>query len=268
MRATYHNHTTFSDGQSTLAELIQYCQEHQIDELGIADHLTLHPTDEHIPWAMPTQHYDEYVDAVKSCQDLESPTIRLGVEVDWFPEQHDVIDNALARHPFDYVLGSVHFVDNHNIDKNAAFWETRSQNDRNDIGRKYWTLIQSMAESNLFDIVAHADLYKKFAIGPRDIDNCQEMNNALDAIAKHGLVVELNTSGWHKPAKDAYPSLTILKACRKRDIPVTISADAHLASHLCRDFDHAAKRLKEAGYTNICRFEKRTFWEEPIDLAI
>ena len=31
------------------------------------------------------------------------------------------------------------------------------------------------------------------------------------AIAAAGLIVELNTAGWHKPCKDGYPSLDILK---------------------------------------------------------
>lgn len=39
--ATYHNHTRYSDGKATIAEMVAAAEEAGIDELGISDHLTL-----------------------------------------------------------------------------------------------------------------------------------------------------------------------------------------------------------------------------------
>ena len=97
-------------------------------------------------------------------------------------------------------------------------------------------------------IVAHIDLPKKFGFYA-NCDLRKEIGEALDAIAaaSNKPVVELNTAGWHKPCADGYPTLEILRECRRREIPVTISADAHQSEHLLRDFDKAAARLAEAG---------------------
>ncbi len=84
-----------------------------------------------------------------------------------------------------------------------------------------------------------------------------EIDAALDAIADADLVVELNTAGWHKPIRDAYPDEGLLRRCHRRAIPVTLSADAHQPDHLLRDFDRGAERLRAAGYDRIARFRER-----------
>jgi histidinol-phosphatase (PHP family) len=72
------------------------------------------------------------------------------------------------------------------------------------------------------------------------------------------MVVEVNTSGWNQPARDVYPAPWIIRAARERDIPITITADAHHPRHLSRDFDRALGLVKEAGYDAVVRFERRS----------
>ena len=275
MIATYHNHSRWSDGKATVADIIDAARRMGIDELGISDHWVLHPRMENKSWAMPTDALPRYVDEILRLKnDVAAaqvlPVIRLGLEVDWFPGHAAAIRDELNKHPFDYLIGSCHEVEVPGvgpfmIDMSPHTWEKISQDLRNEIHRTYWIHMKSMAENGLFDIVAHIDLPKKFAFYPT-IDLSREIGGALDAIAatKH-LVVEVNTSGWHKPCKDAYPSLDLVRECRRRGIPMTINADAHLPEHLLRDFDQAAARLADAGYTEIARFATRKVRMEPLD---
>jgi histidinol-phosphatase (PHP family) len=265
--ATYHNHSRWSDGKCTLQELRSGAVRLGVEELGVSDHLALTPWGEHVAWSMPVEAVSAYAVDVLGLHQLDGPRIRLGLEVDWFPGHEVAIGRVLRRFPLDYVIGSVHYVDRFCIDSHAEKWERLTEPERNEIHRGYWERIRSMAESGLFDIAAHLDLTKKFGFHPR-CDLRALIASALDAIAESKMVVELNTAGWHKPCRDAYPSLDILHECRRRLIPVTISADAHQAEHLLRDFDRAANRLAAAGYGEVVRFAQRRRYSEPLRTAV
>jgi histidinol-phosphatase (PHP family) len=267
MLASYHNHTIWSDGQSTIAELVEGARGLGLDELGISDHFVLPPEGDPPEWSMPPSGLDAYVAEIRAAQGQTltgaTPVVRLGLEVDWFPGLGDPLRNALAGHDFDYLIGSVHTVGRFTVDGSPAGWERRSDDERNAVHHAYWLNMRSLAESGLFDIAAHLDLTKKFGFLPT-VDLTDVIVPALDAIAAANVVVEVNTAGWHKPCADAYPSLAILRECRERDIPVTINADAHRPEHLVRDFDRAAARLREAGYDEIARFAKRQRTFDPL----
>jgi len=290
MLATYHNHSTWSDGKASITEILASARSQGIDEVGISDHWVLHPRGTQFKWAMATNALPDYVSAIRSLRDNarlgDSPRIRLGLEVDWHPGNAQRLHDVLDQYPFDYIIGSVHQIEiprdkdhvdpapvEFMIDGSASAWEKLSQDQINLMHRQYWLNVKSLAHSGVFDIVAHIDLPKKFAFYPT-VDLSCEIGDALDAIAAAKtptgcqLVVELNTAGWHKPCADAYPTLEILRECRRRDIPTTINADAHHPDHLLRDFDRAAERLAAAGYTQIARFSQRQFRLEPLGEAV
>jgi histidinol-phosphatase (PHP family) len=271
MLATYHNHSEWSDGKGTLDDLLEAAIHLGIHELGISDHYVLHPSGRSTPWAMHVDELGEYVAAVqalrKKSESISGPVVRLGLEVDWFTGHETTIREVLSPYPFDYLIGSVHEVDGFVIDASAAAWNALDDDEREQVHRRYWMHMKKMAESGMFDIAAHLDLTKKFGFFPKS-DMTRELDDALDAIAAAELVVEINTNGWHKPCQDAYPTLEILRKCRERDIPVTISADAHNPEYLVRDFAAAAERLKRAGYEKVARFADRAVTFEPVDAAV
>jgi len=269
MLASYHNHSTYSDGKAPLTELVAWAKKHQLSELGLSDHLALHPSGSDPDWAMPRNQLETYVQDVLHHQRAQENVlkVRLGLEVDWYPGAEECINQTLEEYPWDYIIGSVHEVAGFTVDHSAAAWKKLTTDQCDHIYRQYWKNIRSLAKSGLFDIVAHLDLTKKFGFFP-SCDVSREVNLALDAIAAGNLVVELNTAGWHKPVNDAYPSESLLKQCYDRSIPVTISADAHQPDHLMRDYPRAADRLRTAGYHEVARFAGRSTWFESIDEAV
>jgi len=267
MIATYHNHSTWSDGKACIADLIDRARDLGVDELGISDHFVVHPQGKQMPWAMRSDQLEAYIAEIQSHRGMSGPVVRLGLEVDWFPGHEEPIRAALRGRPFDYLIGSVHHVGEHAIDGSPHAWESMSQQERDEIHRRYWINMKSLAESGIFDIAAHLDLPKKFGFHASRPPE-QEIDAALDALAEAGTIVELNTAGWHKPCRDGYPSIDILKACRARGIAVTISADAHEPDHLLRDFPRAVQRLQNAGYEHVARFANRRLSFEPIEAAI
>lgn len=257
MIVTYHNHTSWSDGAATLDEMIRGAQEIGIDELGISDHYTLPPDGRQFDWSMPLGFLDEYVAAVRQAAEAhDAPVLRLGIEADFYPETVELVRERLARHPFDYLIGSVHAVGDFLVDYRADAWEPFSQEERNAIWGVYWERVRQMANSRAFDIVGHFDLPKKFTFLPT-VDYTAEMLAALDAVAEADMALEINTAGWTKPIHEAYPSIDILYEAHCRDIPLVINADAHRPDDLANLFAYARELAISAGYRESYRFEAR-----------
>jgi len=270
MIATYHNHSRYSDGKASIDDLLTAARSLGIDELGVSDHFTLHPEGIEPSWSMQHARLQSYLNELQSlAANAHGVNVRIGLEVDWFTGHGSRIAHVIEQLPLDYVIGSVHYVGGAEIDGSPIRWERMSQPERDGVHEQYWRNIAELARSGIFDIVAHLDLPKKFGYRASS-DIAPLVHAALDAIADapRTLVVELNTAGWFKPCQDAYPALDILHACRERDIPVTISADAHHPDHLLRAFDRAADRLREAGYGELARFAGRSIHLEPIDSAL
>jgi len=265
MLISYHNHTNWSDGAPTLAAQIQAARAAGLDELGISDHYVLAPGGEESEWSMPLDLLGDYVLQLRAAAaETKDLIVRIGIEADFYPETVEELRSRLERYPFDYIIGSVHGVDGFPIDETAKHWDALTESERNDMWRLYWVRIRQMAESGVYDFAAHLDLPKKF--GHRaTVDLTAEAHAALDALAAAGMAIEINTAGWSLPAKEAYPSLELLRQARAREIPLLINADAHFTEFLTRDFDRARDLAREAGYSELVRYEGRGQITYPLD---
>lgn len=257
IRASYHNHTNWSDGTASLDEMIEGARQAGVKEFGVSDHFTLAPGNRTYDWALEPESLDAYVTDVQRAMLSEREiTVRMGLEVDYFPETMALVSKRLAAYQFDYLIGSVHFVDDFPIDFDARYWKELAQEDRDRIWKVYWERVRAAAETRAFDFIGHLDLPKKFGYYP-SVDLTGHALAALDAIAESGAAIEINTSGWDKPAREAYPSPFLLEQAQRRRIPLVINADAHSPAHVARDFERALLMAMDAGYTETLGFERR-----------
>lgn len=264
MRTSYHNHTNWSDGAATLAEMIEGARREGLTEFGVSDHFVLAPGNRRFDWSMDPEFLGEYVRQVRSAiESTPDISIKLGLEVDYFPETIHLVKEHLSVHPFDYLIASVHFVGEFPIDYDARPWDRLSQEERDEMWRGYWQRLHAAADSRFFDFVGHFDLPKKFNFYP-SVDLTEDALSALDSIAAADMAIEINTSGWDKPVQEAYPSLFYLREANRRGIPLVINADAHSAKNVAKNFDRARALALEAGYTRVVRYENRTRSTTPL----
>jgi len=264
MLTSYHNHTTWSDGASTVEEMIESARRASIDELGISDHFALSPDGGENRWSLKPDELGPYVAQVTEAgAKAGSLSIRLGLEVDFFPETIESVRRLLDPYPFDFLVGSVHFANGFPVDYDQQPWKEMSASSRNDIWRHYWRSLRAAAASGLFDFMAHFDLPKKFGLYPT-VDLTAEALAVLDAIAQTGTAIEINTSGWDMPVREAYPALSYLKEARRRGIPLVINADAHRAEAVVNHFERARSLAREAGYTELVSFRRRRCFSYPL----
>lgn len=261
MKCSLHVHTTFSDGSGSILENIESAKKLGIDELGISDHFHLSLDGSHLSSDMLLENFERYVSEVLSFSNLEKPKVRLGLEVEYVPKTLEKLKKALANVPLDYLIGSIHGIDDKwRIDYKP---EALPPDFCSTIMRTYWMLLKEMVESKVFDIVGHIDLVKKFGYKPT-VDLSKEIEDALLAISRSGMVVELNTSGWYFPCKEQYPSLEILKKCVGLKIPLMVTADSHRPENLSRGFDRAFEILRNLGVSKQAYFVKRKLYSTPL----
>jgi histidinol-phosphatase (PHP family) len=225
-------------------------------EIGFSDHSPM-PRDNFDNWRMRRDQLDEYVEKVRKAQkDFPKLIIRLALEVDYLPGGEDWIRELAARHPWDYFIGSVHYVsDSWAVDdpQKISEWKNR---DTLEVWSIYFERLAMAAESKLFEIIGHVDLPKKF--GHRPAPGCAPLcEKFMEAAKKNNCAIELNTAGLRKDCREIYPSLDILRLAFQKGVPITFGSDAHKPEEVGMNFAEAVQLARQAGYTECRRFSQR-----------
>ncbi len=260
--ADLHMHTPLC--RHAVGEPVDYARralEVGLTEIGFSDHSPM-PRDDFDNWRMFDRQLDEYVAKVRHAQkEFPQLTIRLGLEVDYLPGHEDWIRSLAARAPWDYFIGSVHYVsESWDIDNPAKLSEWKKR-DAFEVWKIYFERLTLAAESGLFEIIGHADLPKKFGIRPTQ--DCTPLyEKFLDAAARTHSAIELNTAGLRKDCREIYPSRDLLQLAFQKGVHITFGSDAHAPEEVGLNLAEAVALARSVGYTETCRFKQRR--HEPV----
>jgi histidinol-phosphatase (PHP family) len=255
--ADYHMHTPLCrHATGTPTAYTAHAVRLGLTEIGFSDHSPM-LEDNFDDWRMRNDQLDEYVAQVRQAQrDYPQLTIRLALEVDFLPDRIGWIRELATRHPWDYFIGSVHYI--------AGGWDIdspfkRELWDRCDVDAvwmEYFDRLTLAAASGLFEIIGHADLPKKFGHRPKR-DLTPLIAGFLDACRATDTAVELNTAGLRKDCREIYPSRAILELAHSKGVAITFGSDAHAPEGVGADFAAAITLAKDVGFTQCRRFAGR-----------
>jgi histidinol-phosphatase (PHP family) len=236
-----------------------------IDEIGFSDHVYyFRQTRElwEIPWMLErcSDDLDDYVGGVEEAKRRGLP-VKLGLEVDYFPGIERELADLLEPYPWDYLLGSIHFVDGFPVDQEPGLVHKLPIGEA---WRRYFVWLRDAARSGLFDCLAHPDLIKIFGKRVSQDETHYLHVETADAIEAAGVCVEVSAAGLHKPVGELYPDRPFLEACHDRGVPITLASDAHQPAHVGRDVKQAAALAREAGYERVTVFDRRERRQEPL----
>ncbi|MCL6634536.1 MAG: histidinol-phosphatase [Peptococcaceae bacterium] len=256
----YHLHTSLcGHAEGGMEEYLAAAERAGLTEVGFADHLPqyfLPPGEREPGLGMSEDELPRYVEKVLRLAAKGGPVrVKLGIEADYVPGCEETLARLLESYPFDYVLGSVHYVDGWGFD-NPDLMDGYAGRDIDGLYRQYFALVQAAARSGLFDIMAHPDLIKKFGFRPgRELTALYE--ETAQVFAGAGVCVEVNTAGLRVPAGEIYPAPDFLVACRRRGVPVTFGSDAHRPEQVGYRLREALLLAGGAGYERTARFTGR-----------
>ncbi len=224
--------------------------------VGFNDHLPFLDSKMNDPTlAMSWDELPAYVEEVSRLRDEPATPVLLGIEADYIPGQEKLLAWALADVPWDYVYGSVHLVGDWPFD-DSRYRDRFERADVDRLYREYYGLVAVMAATGLYDVWSHPDVPKKFGHFPSN-PVVEAEHEALAAVARAGMVLEINTSGLRKPVGEIYPAPRILRAARAMGVPITFGSDAHRPDEVGYAFARAVALARAAGYTEYVTFANR-----------
>lgn len=249
MLLDYHMHTRLTDGTLEPVDYARVAIARGLAEICFTDHAPL--GNRETDWTLTRASLATYVDLVRTAQaQFPQLPIKLGLEVDFFPDREEWIRELAGLYPWDFLLGSVHFIGDWPVDRAPADWKDQDIDQR---WREYFALWEQAARSKLFDSLAHPDLPKKFNCRPKRFD-CR---SALCAVQAAGCAIEVSTAGLRKPCREIYPAEDFLRCARQLAIPITFGSDAHIPDDTGADFAQAVALARRCGYDKLCRFTHR-----------
>lgn len=193
--------------------------------------------------------------------------VELGLEVDLLPGLAEAVGRVIADYPFDIRLGSVHWLGAWLFDAygTPAFIDEWDHRGIERAWHDYETAMTELCDSGLCDVLAHCDLIK---VAGRLLDRGarSEFEDRLaETIARSGLVVEVSSAGWRKPAEEPYPSERLLRRLNELGVAITLASDAHFPDQIGWRFDDLVEVARAAGYRSITSFEGGRPNQVPID---
>ncbi len=172
------------------------------------------------------KNYDEYLELIDKVRSREYPIeIKFGLEVCYFKDYEDLIVEQTKGKGFDFLLGSIHFVDDFAFDHTKELWEGI---DVDETYQHYFEDSISLAKSRIFDGIGHPDTIKLFGHRPSfELTDYYE-RLALE-LARNNVYADQNSGAERRCPQTAGLGIDseFLRALKKHNVEIITSSDAH-----------------------------------------
>ncbi len=254
----YHtHHVRCGHAIGSLEEYVLQGIEIGLDQLGLSDHMPLlhvDPATYYTGMAMPMNELPRYFEECVYLKEKykDQIDIRIGLEGDYIEGYEEQIERIVTAYPWDYVIGSVHFLGEWDISDSRQLhgWEGRNVAE---VYEQYYSMVQKAACTGFYQYMGHLDVIKRFGMVP-EVDMWDVEKKTVDIIKSNDLAIELNASGLRMPCEEMFPSRRILDYCLEQNVPLTVGSDAHQPLRLSQNLDAAVDLLKEIGFKQLATF--------------
>jgi histidinol-phosphatase (PHP family) len=278
----YHLHLWPHEESSVwfkLDQIADYCDEaasHGVDEVALTEHTSRfadvvsavgpfwlkfghEPTSpvlaQYLDWH-GRNSLERYVELAQRAKDEGLP-VKIGLEVDYYKDQMDIVSPILAQYPFDVLIGSVHWLgswqfDDYEVPTHFHEWTVR---DVDQCWADYTVAIEELAAANAVDVLAHVDLIK--VAGFQASDRAPFWDLMASAAAGADLSVECSSAGWKKPVGEQYPSEGLIERLVAQGVTFTTASDAHSLERVGERADDLADLLESHGVTQLASYSAR-----------
>ncbi len=266
-----HSGQFCSHATDSLEEIIQLYIEKQFTWVGITEHTPaisdsiLYP-DEIAAGLTPETLLNRFADYMQECRRLQKKyhqkiQIFAAMEIETYGGYEQFVSYLIARFKPDYIVGSVHFVNEMGFDYSRKMYKKTVET----VGGKdklyclYFDQQYEMIRLLKPAVVGHFDLvrvydnnYKSRLLKP---EIWQRIVRNLKLIKDLGLIMDLNLRPLSKGADEPYISCPILKMVRDLEIAVVPGDDSHGLASVGNFFAEGISTLNALGLN--------TDWRQP-----
>jgi histidinol-phosphatase (PHP family) len=250
-----HLHTNLSpDSYVPIDAYAAQAVERRIAELAITDHVDFEPG---AP-AFDFTTFDGRERVVRDAAERWAPqgvTIRFGVEVTYDRRYEADIREHLARHAYDYVIGSVHvYRDSPYHGARVAAWTAGRS--LPEIVAPYFDEVLAAIRSELFGTIGHLDFVKRYLVPhvtPAQLAAAPELYEPLlAALVETGTALEVNTSGLRQAANETYPAAPVVERFRVLGgTSISTGSDAHRTEAFTAGLERGYGVVAAAGFREL-----------------
>lgn len=193
-------------------------------------------------------------------------TVLCGMEAEVVPSS-SYVERMLSLKTvrrLDYMVGSVHYVDEIQIDGGIEDFQRAIQRfgDVRRLAVAYYETVAEMVERLKPEVVGHLDLIKKNVQGEwwdelLDADVVRSLRQALETIQMAGSILDLNTAGWRKGLEEPYPGPNVVKMAAAERIPFCFGDDSHGPKMVGDGVDRAREYLLDCSVTEMTRINRK-----------
>lgn len=256
----YHMHSNFSpDSKEKLENIVKRAKELGLKEIAITDHLDLKKSYEsEREFSLDLNVY------IKTLQELKEKNkkdldIKVGLEFGIQKHLCREGNELLKKYPFDFIISSVHSIDNQFIDL-LDIWEGKT---RDEMHLKYFLeVLECVKNFSNYSVHGHLDFITRYGgvdkKGKMNYKNYQEIiDEIFKILISNGKGIEINTSGIRYTENRFYPCDDLVKRYFELGGEiVTIGSDSHKAEDLGKDFKRAYEFLESIGVKYISSFNQ------------
>ncbi len=267
IKADQHTHCSFStDSEASPEAMIQGAIEKGITHLCLTDHMDLdYPgtTTETPLFEFSAADYFKTLSSLKeACQ--SKLQLGIGIELGLRPGRADLnnqMNQLLQDYSFDFVLGSVHLLDNDDP-YYETYWAGRTAKD---ILCKYFNdMLTSLQEYRNFDSLGHLDYLIRYIptfCGTKDYaykEYAEVLDEILKFLISNNKALEINTAGLIKGLSCFHPKLEILERYLELGGKlITIGSDAHTPDNIGTEFLKTEQLLTFCGFKGYYIYKNR-----------
>ncbi len=258
MRADVHMHCGFSNDSETRPEdMIESAIAKGLSVICFTDHYDKDNLDWGDEAIFDVESYFQKMMALQE-EYRDRIDIRIGAEIGMQPYLAEYYQNFMAQHPFDFVIGSVHSVLEHDVA--LDFFQKHSDPE----GYKIYfeEMLQDVQKIKSYDVLGHLDYIVRYSNQGSKGFNLNDYMDIIEEILKqviaHGKGIEMNMSGLKYGLGAPHPQPEIIKRYRELGGEIiTVGADGHIPEHIAYDYHLADDILKSCGFKYYTEFKGR-----------
>lgn len=252
----FHMHTTVSyDGHGAPLAMAQAAAKAGLKEICFTDHLDYMLSTPRSETTFCVEDYNRAYDGLQ----VPGITIRNGVEVGIAPWNVGQIKKDLQLRHYDFVIGSVHFIDDIDPYLDDQLWKAHSQEW---MERRYFEeVLTCLTVHDDFDVLGHLTYISKVMANPNPrpialAEYREIVDEILKILVAKGKGMEVNTSGMRR-CGDYLPGEEYLRRFRELGGEiVTVGSDAHNTDRVGEHTFAACDLLKDI-FGHVCTFRDR-----------
>lgn len=258
MRADVHMHCGFSnDSEARPEDMVESAIAKGLSVICFTDHYDK----DNLDWGDEAifdveSYFQKMIELQEEYRDQID--IRIGAEIGMQPYLAEYYQDFMAQHPFDFVIGSVHSVLEHDVA--LDFFQKHSDPE----GYKIYfeEMLQDVQKIKSYDVLGHLDYIVRYSNqGSKGFDLNDYMDiieEILKQVIAHGKGIEMNMSGLKYGLGAPHPQPEIIKRYRELGGEIiTVGADGHIPEHIAYDYHLADDILKSCGFKYYTEFKGR-----------